>query len=223
MKKTEIEELVELAKGGDVEAENRLAHILLTEALKIAEKDSKTLPSSMQDRDDFASSAVKSLCTRIMDGRVDYRGDKEFFGLLKLMVKQKAIKNWDKETSAGRNQQNVIGESEFSNGSTTTTLASIAAVNSGNLFVSSGCTDMKNLDEPTRSLVSTVGKELGEQLAQLSKRITPKCVPVLQELLVNRGDIEDYAKSLGKGYAKATVERCIKQIKLEIKKMLGES
>ena len=108
--KTNLQNLFEKAQSGDASAENEIAVYLLDRASVLLEKQMNFKASPMVDHDDIAVSAVHSMCGRIRDGKIEFRGDAEIGALLKNFVFGKASKYWRQDKTQKRQRDNIIGE-----------------------------------------------------------------------------------------------------------------
>jgi RNA polymerase sigma factor (sigma-70 family) len=88
MQKTELsplEQWIVKSRDGDESALNYLAEYLLPKAFDFANRKMMHL-SPMDDYEDVAISAVKSVCLRFRQGRNEFLGEKELDGLLRQFV-----------------------------------------------------------------------------------------------------------------------------------------
>lgn len=73
------------SRDGDADALNSLAEYLLPKAFGFASRNVQSL-SPMDDYEDIAISAVKSVCVRIREGQSEFLGERELGGLLRKFV-----------------------------------------------------------------------------------------------------------------------------------------
>lgn len=97
-----LSSLVREATNGDVESENALARMFLSQALAVMPlRSSGNLPA--EDQEDIAISAVKSFCIGIRNGQYKYQGDKQLYALLYKIIDGKVRKLWQYHFAAKRN------------------------------------------------------------------------------------------------------------------------
>ncbi|MDX1927619.1 MAG: ECF-type sigma factor [Pirellulaceae bacterium] len=82
---TPLEQWTVRSRDGDESALNHLAEYLLPKAFDFANRKMMHL-SPMDDYEDVAISAVKSVCLRFRQGRNEFLGEKELDGLLRQFV-----------------------------------------------------------------------------------------------------------------------------------------
>ncbi len=80
-----LQQLIVDARAGDETSLNKIAEYLLPKAFQLARYKMQAL-SPMDDYEDVAISAVKSICLRFRDGTCDFLGEKELGSLLQQFV-----------------------------------------------------------------------------------------------------------------------------------------
>jgi DNA-directed RNA polymerase specialized sigma24 family protein len=80
-----LQQIIEDARGGDETALNQIAEYLLPKAFEIARSRMQAL-SPMDDYEDIAISAVKSICLRFREGTCEFLGEIELGSLLQKFV-----------------------------------------------------------------------------------------------------------------------------------------
>ena len=83
-----LHQCIEAAREGDEDALNQLAGYLLPKAFEIARMKMQAL-SPMEDHEDIAVSAVRSICMRFRRGVYEFLGERELGGLLHQFVMTK--------------------------------------------------------------------------------------------------------------------------------------
>ncbi|QEG22207.1 RNA polymerase sigma factor [Mariniblastus fucicola] len=86
--KSPLEQWILGSQSGDEESLNRLAEYLLPKAFEIANRKMGSL-SPVDDFEDVAVSAVKSVCLRFREGQSEFLGERELGGLLQQFVNGK--------------------------------------------------------------------------------------------------------------------------------------
>jgi len=98
---SKLSDLVEQAIDGDVDSENKLAQMFLSQAMAVLpNRSAGSLPA--EDQEDIAISAVKSFCIGIRDGRFQYQGDRQLYALLYKIIDGKIRKLWQYHFAAKR-------------------------------------------------------------------------------------------------------------------------
>ena len=100
------------SRDGDEAALNQLAEYLLPMAFEMARFRMQAL-SPMDDYEDIAISAVKSICMRIRQGQARFLGEKELGGLLRQFVIGK-IRDRKKYHLAEKRQCNLNAQADHS-------------------------------------------------------------------------------------------------------------
>ena len=80
-----LQKIIVDARGGDETALNQIAEYLLPKAFEMARFRMRAL-SPMDDYEDIAISAVKSICLRFRDGTCEFLGEIELGSLLQKFV-----------------------------------------------------------------------------------------------------------------------------------------
>ena len=90
---TSLSQIVQLAASGSDEATNKLAAYFLEKA-NSATREKLRGRSNKEDEEDIALSALKSFCLGIQNGRYEYMGDKQLYGLLHKIIDNKIQRMW---------------------------------------------------------------------------------------------------------------------------------
>ncbi len=109
-----LQKCIDDCRNGDEFALNQLAEYLLPKAFEIARFNMQAL-SPMDDYEDVAISAVKSICLRFRAGKCDFLGEQELGGLLRQFVMGK-VRDRRKYHFAERRNIHFNGAAEGSSG-----------------------------------------------------------------------------------------------------------
>ena len=89
----QLSQIVRLAGNGSEDAANKLATYFLGKA-NSATRDKLRGKSNKEEEEDIAQSALKSFCLGIQNGRYEYQGDKQLYGLLHKIIDNKIQRMW---------------------------------------------------------------------------------------------------------------------------------
>ena len=205
----ELGRLVDAAKNGDRDAENRIAEHLFPQAIKTAQRKLATMPSPMVDEDDISASALKSLCLGLREGRLEFQGSQELGAALKTIVGRKARKYYRIELAAKRGGGTTRRESELgSNGDESRFgLDKHVAIQSETPHVNdeSIANVGQNESEIVGSIVTSLQHDLVGLFKELMNRLNEKTREALLKLMQKDYSNEELAEELG--CAVSSVER----------------
>ena len=217
--KTSLQKLFEKAQSGDSSAENEIAVYLLRRAGVLLEKQMNFKASPMVDHDDIAVSAVHSMCGRIRDGKIEFRGEAEIGALLKNFVFGKASKYWRQDKTEKRQRDNIVGEHLLvDDQGQQIQLAELAGATDDSVFLDTGSIllmDAKEQEELSRVL-QFVAPELQSFIKYLTSKLDEKPRFVLLRLLESDITNRELAKEMD--CAEVSIERYRKAIRREFEK-----
>ncbi|MEO9593465.1 hypothetical protein [Rhodopirellula bahusiensis] len=212
---TPLERWIIGSRSGDEDSLNRLAEYLLPKAFEIANRRMMRL-SPVDDYEDIALSAVKSICLRFRDGSRGFLGEQELGGLLRSFVIGK-IRDRKKYHAAGK--RNIAFDSDHD---PSNSIAEPVATTSN---------DVAWLDEQSihlpfaeqrylESMLRSLGAEVGGLFSGLVKRLDEKPRRVL--MLITTGTSSNHELAQLLDCAPASIERYRQAIRRKLEEIVNE-
>lgn len=212
-----LETWIVASRDGDEHALNQLAEYLLPKAFEIADRKMLTV-SPVDDFEDVAISAVKSICVRFRQGEHEFLGEKELVGLLRQFVVGK-IRNRRKYHFAEKRDVKLNVRSDDS--SSRSSVSATASDDPNSIW----------LDEDSLLLPVVEQQYLGEMLdgmgadvqglfSELVKRLDEKPRKVL--MLITTGDPTNAELAAALNCAPVSIERYRRAIRRKLEEIVNE-
>ena len=212
------------SRNGDEDALNQLAEYLLPKAFEFANRNVQNL-SPVDDFEDVALSAVKSICMRFRMGQREFLGEKELGGLLRQFVKGKIrdrrkyhlrdkrnVNRNVSENQADYDQSGVYGSSPIQNHAVEEAKSIWLDEHSLILPV----TEQAYLE----SMLTGLGADVQGLFSELVKRLDENPKKVL--MLITTGAKSNAELASAMDCAPASVERYRKAIRRKLEEIVSE-
>ncbi|MEZ6097086.1 MAG: ECF-type sigma factor [Pirellulaceae bacterium] len=212
-----LQQCITDSRNGDPMALNQLAEYLLPKAFEIARLKAHKL-SPMDDFEDIAISAVKSICIRVQQGQCEFFGEKELDGLLRQFVIGK-VRDRKKYHLAGKRNVNLNNDDQG-------TLAVPAIQNLAIAQVESVWLDEKSVELPLleqeylASIVEDLGDNVQGLFAELVKQLDEKPRQVL--MMLTSGSVSNTELAEALDCAPSSIERYRRAIRTKLEEIVNQ-
>lgn len=205
------------SRNGDESALNRLAEYLLPKAFGIASQKMQIL-SPMDDYEDIAISAVKSICVRFRKGQSEFLGEKELGGLLRQFVLGK-IQNRRKYHFAEKRDIKLNAEEDRSDASARIQHQAVEEAESVWLDEQSA---VLPVDEQAylEHMLDGLGADVQGLFSELVKRLDERPRKVL--MLITEGSMSNMELAEALDCAPTSIERYRRSIRKKLEEIVNE-
>jgi len=207
---------------GDPEALNQLAEYLLPFAFRFAHQKMQNL-GPMEDYEDIAVSAVKSICVRFQQGQSEFLGEKQLGSLLRAFVVGK-IRDRRKYYFAGKRDINKVSNEDSSNDNDSRAQWGLQdkAINDANSI----WLDEQSVNLPAEEqdyleqMLDGLGADVQGLFSELVKRLDEKPRKVL--MLITGGAISNSELAEAMDCAPSSIERHRRSIRKKLEEIVNE-
>lgn len=205
------------SRDGDQDALNRLAEYLIPKAFEFANRNMLNL-SPVDDYEDVAISAVKSICLRFRHGQREFLGEKELVGLLRRFVTGKIRDRRKYHFAEKRDIKLNIGNGDSATGSEVLTNA--------RKDVNSIWLDEQSVHLPIQEqaylaeMLEGLGADVQGLFSELVKRLDEKPRKVL--MLITTGNLSNTELAEALDCAPVSIERYRKAIRRKLEEIVNE-
>ena len=203
------------SRNGDEDALNQLAEYLLPKAFDIARLKMQTL-SPMDDYEDVAISAVKSICMRFRQGVCEFLGEQELGGLLHQFVIGKIR---DRRKYHFAEKRNIMLNGAEQNPSTALTAQGHAVENADSIWLDE---QSASLSVPEQAYLEQMLKGLGADVqglfSELVKRLDEKPRKVL--MLITSESLSSMQLAEALDCAPSSIERYRRAIRNKLEEIV---
>ena len=220
--KSPLEQWIIGSREGDENSLNQLAEYLLPKAFEFANRKMGRL-SPVDDFEDIAVSAVKSVCMRFRDGKSEFLGKDELGGLLKQFVTGKIRTrrkyHYAEKRNVNLNTDNSAASSEDSLGVTPVQRHAVEDPKSVWLDEHSLCLPVEE-QAYLGSMLDGLGADVQGLFSELVKRLDENPRRVL--MMITTGSMSNRELAEAMNCAPTSIERYRKAIRRKLEEIVNE-
>lgn len=205
------------ARNGDEDALNRLAEYLVPKAFEFANRKMLSL-SPVDDYEDVAISAVKSICLRFRHGQREFLGEKELVGLLRQFVTGKIRDRRKYHFAEKRDIKLNIGDGDSASGSTA---SANATEDANSIWLDEQSAHLPVAEQSyLAEMLEGLGADVQGLFSELVKRLDEKPRKVLMLITTGNPTNAELADTLD--CAPVSIERYRKAIRRKLEEIVNE-
>ena len=212
-----LEQWIIESRNGDEDALNHLAGYLLPKALGFANQKMRNV-SPVDDYEDVAVSAVRSICLRFRDGHQDFLGEKELVSLIRKFVIGK-IRTRQKYHFAEK--RDVQRNSKEGNSGENSSSPDQAVDAEKSIWLDEHSLNLPVLEQAyLAEMLNSLGGDVRGLFSELVKRLDEKPRKVL--MLITTGDPSNMELAEALDCAPASIERYRNAIRRKLEEIVNE-
>ncbi len=217
---SQLEDWIIGSRKGDNTSLNRIAEYLLPKAFEYANRNMLNL-SPMDDYEDVALSAVKSVCLRLREGRAEFLGEKELGGLLRQFVVRKIRDRQKYHFREKRNVNQTVGENSLDPNKNGSALQEHAAEDAKSVWLDDQSVNLSIQEqEYLKEMLDDLGTDVQGLFSELVKRLDENPRKVL--MLITTGKMSNGQLADALDCAPTSIERYRQAIRRKLEEIVNE-
>lgn len=218
-----LEQWIVGSRNGDEHALNQLAEYLLPKAFEFANRETGKL-SPVDDYEDIAVSAVKSVCLRFREGQNEFLGEKELGALLKQFVTGKIRTRRKYHYAEKRNINLNVADKDPVSGEGSGSFSPLqnhAVEDAKSVWLDEHSMSLPiNEQEYLKTMVDGLGADVQGLFSELVKRLDENPRKVL--MLITTKSMSNRQLAEAMDCAPASIERYRKAIRRKLEEIVAE-